>query len=100
MIDVEEVKQVLRQVYQRQGYIVIGQPPHAAIKMKVGDTTSFIFQYEVGAEFRLSAEATQADWNRQNDLIAELRPKWRRFPNGIGGQFFKLTPLDKKKLAA
>jgi len=93
MIVVQEVKQVLREVYKRQGYIVIGQPPNAEIPLILGDETTTIFQYDVGAKFLLSDTATQNDWNEQNDLIAELRPRWRRFPNGIGGRFFKLTPI-------
>ncbi len=95
-IGVEEVKQLLREVYKRQGFIVIGQPPDAVRKMQLGQVTERIFQFEVEAEFLLSESATQQNWDQQNDLIAELRPHWHRFPNGIGGCFFKLVPVPVK----
>lgn len=103
MISTDEVKQVLREVYQRQGFIVIGQPAHAETKMQLGDTTRHIFQYDIGAEFLLSDQATGRDWKKQNDLVARLRPSWARLPAQIGGQFFKITPVTaagKRRLSA
>lgn len=103
MISVEEVKQVLREVYKRQGFIVIGQPAHAETKMQLGDTTHHIFQYDIGSPFLLSDRATQSDWNKQNELVARLRPSWSRLPAQIGGQFFKITPVTadgKRRLSA
>lgn len=90
---IKDVKQVLREVYKRQGYIVIGQPPHAATTMRVGEETHKIFQYDMGTPFLLSARATQSDWNKQGDLIAKLRPSWSRLPNQKGARFFKLLPV-------
>jgi hypothetical protein len=96
MISTEEVKAMLRELYKRQGYIVIGYPPNAAA-LRLGDTTEKIFQYDVGAKFKLVDVATQADWNLQNDRIEELRPRWSRFPNGIGGKFYKIVPIQARR---
>jgi hypothetical protein len=89
------VKQVLREVYKRQGYIVIGQLPHHH-PMRLGDEVTKIFQYDMGAPFLLSDLATQKDWDKQNDLVAELRPGWKRLASEKGARFFKIKATTDK----
>ncbi len=93
MIEIDEVKQVLREVYKRQGYIVIGQLFGQVPTLRLGDETSKIFQYDMGATFLLSDLATQSDWDKQNDLVAEMRPGWKRLPSQTGARFFKIKAV-------
>lgn len=93
--DANTVKQLCREVYKRQRYLVIGQPVNALAALEIGDTTSFFCQFNLNAEFSVDEVATQEDYNRQSDLIAELRPDWVRVPSQAGVRFFKIRAIPK-----
>ncbi len=96
-----DVKQMAREVYKKQGYIVIGWPrmPLAAMAtLKPGYRTAKLWQYEFGHEFEAVEYGTVADWIMQNELIAHLRPKWMRFPDmAADGIFLRMRPYGAKK---
>ena len=97
----EEVKQLCREIYKKQGYIVIGWPamPLGAIAIyRPGYKTTMFCQYDLGYTFEAVEYGTAADWAMQNELIAHLRPAWFRFP-GIDstGHFLRMKPVGAKK---
>ena len=97
MIPTSEVKQVLREVYRKRGYIVIGTKPGASYLR--GAVVTQIFQYKVGAPFKVESYTNAADWKKQTDLIAELRPTWRRLPEAKKkGKFYRLVPARQRAL--
>lgn len=93
--DASTVKQLCREIYKRQRFLVIGQPMEAKKIISIGDTTTHFCQFDLEAEFSCDERATQEDYNRQNDLIAELRPAWSRHPNTVGQNFFKIRAIPK-----
>lgn len=95
-LDSETVKQLCRELYKRQRCLFIGQPEnHGGHLFQLGETTSYFCQFDIGAVFSIDDVATAEDYNRQSDLIAELRPDWRRFPSPAGGRFFKIHAVPK-----
>jgi hypothetical protein len=99
------VQKVLREVYELRGFIVIGQPPDTPSDMRVGMKTRQVFQFDMGAHFRLVETATHDHWIAQAQLISELRPEWKFATKqslaDIGGRYFKVIPAKKPtRLAA
>lgn len=92
MIFQEEFEQMADELIENQGFVVIGFPPGVA-GYKLGDQTNKIMQFTMPDDYQVFASAEQIDWKRQNDLVAKLRPGWRRFPDSIGGTFVKLRPV-------
>jgi hypothetical protein len=93
MITNQQFEQLAHEVIAKQGYIIIGQPASAHRFFDIGEKIRKIMQFEFDEEFEVFAKARQKDWNAQNDLIAGLRPNWRRFPNQIGAIFFKVKKV-------
>ena len=94
MISVEKVKAVLREVYKKRGYIVIG----TAGTFRLGDVTTKLFQYEIGSKFVVSEKTDAADWKGQSNLIAEIKPEWIRYPDPSEGSFYRVIPEEKKEI--
>lgn len=96
----EDVKVMLREVYKKQRFLVIGFPrmPLAAMApFKPGYRTTKMFQFEMGVEFECFEYGTAIDWVSQNELIAHLRPKWTRLPAQTDGIFLRMRPVGAKK---
>lgn len=94
MITTQEFEELADDLLKRQGYIVIGQPPNANRSFEIGATTRILFQFRMSDEYRIFAKAKQSDYAKQRDLIATLRPKWRRHADQIGGAFFKTKKAE------
>jgi hypothetical protein len=96
----EDVKQVLREVYKKQRFIVIGfprMPLQQIAAYRPGYRTTKIFQFEMGAEFEAFEYGTALDWVSQNELIASLRPRWTRLSQHTDGIFLRMRPVGAKK---
>jgi hypothetical protein len=92
MITIQQFSTLLDEVLEKQGYFVIGCPSDSPRFFQVGEKTRKVMEYEMATPFVIFEGAQQSDWIKQNDLIAQLRPSWRRLPNSIGGAFFKCRP--------
>jgi len=96
-----EVKQLCREIYKKQGYIVIGWPAMPLGAMAVyrpGWKTNVLFQYDLGYPFEAVEYGTAADWDLQNALIRHLRPDWIEFPSiDSTGHFLRMKPVGVKK---
>jgi hypothetical protein len=87
---VNQVRQVMREVQKRQGYIVIGFPKAHVDRLSLPWRVTKLFQFEMRAEFEAFATASEWDWEMQNALIASLRRDWIPVPANRGEQYFKV----------
>jgi hypothetical protein len=94
VITIKEFSKLLDEVLDEQGYFVIGCPSDSPRFFQIGEKTHKLMQYEMAAPFVIFDGARQSDWIKQNDLMQQLRPDWRRLPNSIGGAFFKVKRVD------
>ena len=97
----EEVKQVCRELYKRQGYLVMAFTRTTLAKMAEygpGYKTTSFCQYELKHPFEAVEYGKYEDWVMQNELIAHLRPQWIRFPDGdANGIFLRMKPDGARK---
>jgi hypothetical protein len=97
----EEVKQLCREIYKRQGYLVMAFTRTTLAKMaeyRPGYKTTSFCQYEINHTFIATEYGKYEDWVMQNELIASLRPDWMLFPAGdANGIFLRMKPEGAKK---
>lgn len=98
-VNVSEVKSVLREVYKKRGYLVLGQPVRVKSVYAVGQTVTQVFNYDFGTEFEVTEATDEQDFKAQNDLIAELRPAWTRLEPEAGLRFFRIKPAMRTETA-
>jgi hypothetical protein len=92
MTTTKQFNTLLIEVLDKQGYFVIGCMPDSPRFFQIGEKTQKLMQFHTSMPFVIVDGARQVDWDGQNDLIQQLRPDWTRFPNSIGGAFFKVKP--------
>lgn len=88
MVSDDDQRQIFREVYKKQGYIVIGYPRASGL-VGIGTQINNVMGVGILKPLYLFEEATSEDWVKQNDLVAELRPKLTRMPDAAKGVFFK-----------
>lgn len=93
MISTENVKEVLREVYKKRGYIVIGTRG----VFQLGHVTTRLFQYEMGSKFVVSEITNASDWKGQSNIIAETKPEWIRHDDPKEGNFYRVVPEESPK---
>ena len=95
-VGTEDVKQLCKELVKRQGYVVISftaLPPRYAEAPKVGMRTRNLFQFFVEDEYEAVENASADDWSMQTELIAHLRPAWKRLPTQRGMIYLKMKPV-------
>lgn len=84
----------LMEVLERRGYIVLGCKPGS--HFEVGDKAWSLMQFELDEPFLVVGPTNADDWEQQNDLVAELRPKWKRnlIPAEDGATFYRVQDIS------
>src|SRR5262249_42707086 len=95
MIGNKEFLELLNDVLKTQGYFVIGQHHGARVVLQVGDSVRRLMNFDAFRRFVIFEVAGPSDWRKQKDVIADLRPNWRRLPSQESGFFFKVRPAEK-----
>lgn len=94
-----EVQAALERLVAKQGYAVIGQPPYAAIKFKIGDKYSFFCNFPLLDKYlRVYSRAKFEDWRKQCLWLGKNNPSWpkMRIPSPEkGARFFKVRLISE-----
>ena len=90
-VNLSDVKSVMREVYRRRGYIVLGQPARSK-SYELKQLVTQVFNMNFGTEFEITESTDQQDWTAQDDLIAELRPAWKRLQPEGEFRYFRIKP--------
>lgn len=94
--DLNELRDALREIYKRQGHIVVGTNPDSG-RYSIGQEIDELYGLRLGGRFAVRRYASEAAYRRQNKLLMKLKPDWpwsdamQDYPRGAN--YYLVTPV-------